>query len=304
MKDLKSIKVTIGLCVKNDEMSIKKCLKSILDQIFPHNMMEVVVVDGRSSDETLPIISCLLSETDLKFSIFQENVGLAFARQLVVDHAEGQYVLFVDGDMMLPRDYVLKMVRFMDENPDIAIAGGRFKMFMSRESGLVYKLSYLEKIVEYHYYNYSKEALIGTGGSIFRVKAVKEAGGFDVNIKGAGEDLELAYRIKKRGWKLCNTPYEFYDVPESDTGWKGNWKSLWRHNYWYGFNYYYVYSKHPKMFDIRSKIPFFSLVSGFQCFFKAFKLTRMKTSLLLPIFYFFRQVAWLYAFISARFKFS
>lgn len=295
-----TLKLTIGLCVKDDELSIRKCLKSILSQDFPHDQMELIIVDGNSKDKTLLIIKNELSKTNLTFSIFQENVGLAFARQLVADRAKGEYILFVDGDMMLPRDYLSNMVKFMDENPDVAIAGGKFKMFMLKKSGLVYKLSYLEKVVEYYFSNQFRESLIGTGGSILRIKAIAEVGGFDVNIKGAGEDLELAYRIKNCGWRLCNTPYEFYDVPESDTGWKKDWKSLWRHNYWYGYNYYYVYRKHPKMFNILSKIPVFSLINGFQCFLKAFKLTRMKTSLFLPIFYFFRQVAWLYAFIGAK----
>lgn len=264
--------------------------------------MEIIIVDGYSSDKTLMIIKSLLSKSNLTFSVFQENVGLAFARQLVVDNAKGEYILFVDGDMMLPSDYVSKMVRFMDENPDVAIAGGKFKMFMLRKSSLVYKLSCLEKTVEY-YLGSSKETLIGTGGSIFRVKAIVDVGGFDTNIKGAGEDLELAYRIKNSGWRLCSTYNEFYDVPESDTGWKKNWKSLWRHNYWYGFNYHFIYHKHPKMFKVWSKIPIMSLIEGFQSFFKAFKLTRMKISILLPIFYFFRQVAWFYAFVSAHFEF-
>ncbi|MEM2971683.1 MAG: glycosyltransferase [Candidatus Bathyarchaeia archaeon] len=296
------IRITIGLCVKNDELSIKKCLEGILSQDFPHNQMELIVVDGNSTDKTLPIIMNTLTKANFTFLVLQENVGLSFARQLVVDHAKGEYILFVDGDMMLPRDYLLKMVKFMDENPGVAIAGGKFKMIMLKENGLVYKLSYLEKMVEHYFGDYSKEVLIGTGGSIFRVKAIADVGGFDVNIKGAGEDLELAYRIKNRGWKLYNVSYEFYDVPESDTGWKKNWKSLWKHYYWYGFNYCYVYRKHPKMFNISTIIPIFSLINGFLCFLKAFKLTRMKTSILLPLYFLFRQIAWAYAFTMAHFS--
>jgi GT2 family glycosyltransferase len=144
--------------------------------------------------------------------------------------------------------------------------------------------------------------LIGTGGSIFRIEAIKDVEGFDINIKGAGEDLELAYRIKNKGWKLCNTTYEFFDVPESGTGWKVDWKSLWTYCYWYGYNYYYVYKKHPKIFKLYSKIiPIFSFVEGLRYFLKAFKLTKMKESFLLPLFFIFRQLAWTHSFIKAYF---
>ena len=298
-KENGNIKVTIGLCVKNDESSIKKCLESILKQNFPKDQLELIIVDGNSTDRTMSIIKRVLSETDLKFLILRENIGLAFARQLVVDHAKGKYIIFIDGDMMFPSDYIAKIVQFMDANPNVGIAGGRFKMFMRKKAGIVYKLNYLEKTVGYYFGSNSSNCLIGTGGSIFRTKAIKEAGGFDIKIKGAGEDLELAYRIKMNGWKLYNTSNEFWDIPESDTGWKRTWKSLWKHNYWYGYNYYYVYTKHPKMFKLLSKIPIFSLIEGVLCFFKAFKVTRMKEAILLPIFFFFRQAAWIYAFAKA-----
>jgi glycosyltransferase involved in cell wall biosynthesis len=145
------IRVTIGLCVKNDESSIRKCLESILNQDFPHYALKLIIVDGNSVDKTLSIIKEVLLKADLKFFIFQENVGLAYARQLAVEYAEGEYLLFVDGDMMLSSDYVTKMVRFMDNNPDVGIAGGRFKMCKLEKSSLVYKLNYLEKLVDYHF---------------------------------------------------------------------------------------------------------------------------------------------------------
>ena len=192
----------------------------------------------------------------------------------------------------------------MDRNPNVGIAGGKFKMFMLKRASLVYKLCYLEHTLVNYFYEEGNRELIGTGtgGSIFRTEVMKKVGGFDKKIKGAGEDVELAYRIKMNGWNLWNTKHEFYDVPESDTGWKKSWRSVWNHYFWYGYNYHYVYHKHPIMFKLyfKYKTPFLSLLMGVHYFFLSLKLTQDRVSMLLPLFFFFRQVAWIYAFTKAH----
>ena len=64
--------VTIGLCVKNNEKTVREAVDSIVDQDFCHDLLEVIVVDGCSLDLTLAIIRDALknlapvSHTDMK----------------------------------------------------------------------------------------------------------------------------------------------------------------------------------------------------------------------------------------------
>lgn len=118
--------VTIGLCVKNNEATIKEAVDSIVNQDFPHELMEVIVVDGCSQDQTLAIINEIFSRTDIRFRIFSENKGLGFARQIVVDNALGKYIVWVDGDVILTKNYIEKQVDFMERNPKVAVAAGSF----------------------------------------------------------------------------------------------------------------------------------------------------------------------------------
>ena len=48
-------KVTVGMCVKNCAATIKEAIESVLNQDFPHELMELIIVDGNSEDETLSI---------------------------------------------------------------------------------------------------------------------------------------------------------------------------------------------------------------------------------------------------------
>ncbi|UCG55345.1 MAG: glycosyltransferase [Dehalococcoidia bacterium] len=100
-----SAKVTIGMCVKNAEETIQDAIDSIIAQDFPHNLLMLIVVDGYSCDKTLSIIKARLSEVDFKYKIFFEKQGLCQARQFVVDNAEGKYVIWIDGDMTIPKDF-------------------------------------------------------------------------------------------------------------------------------------------------------------------------------------------------------
>ena len=105
--------VTVGLCVKNAEATINEALDSVLDQVFPHESMELIAVDGFSQDKTLPIVRDKLKNATLKNRILRENRGLGHARQMVVDNAAGDYIVWVDGDMILTEDYISRQVEFM-----------------------------------------------------------------------------------------------------------------------------------------------------------------------------------------------
>jgi len=43
---------TIGVCVRNCEATIKEVINSIINQDFPHELMEVIIVDDGSEDRT------------------------------------------------------------------------------------------------------------------------------------------------------------------------------------------------------------------------------------------------------------
>jgi glycosyltransferase involved in cell wall biosynthesis len=64
------IKVTVGMAVKNNESTIQKTIRSVLNQDFPHELMEIIVVDGNSRDQTLKIIRSNVAKSDIRTKIF------------------------------------------------------------------------------------------------------------------------------------------------------------------------------------------------------------------------------------------
>jgi glycosyltransferase involved in cell wall biosynthesis len=279
--------VTIGLVVKNAEATIKEVMDSIVSQNFPHELMEIIVVDGHSQDRTLSIIKDSLSNADIRTRFFSENVGLGFARQLVVDNASGDYIIWVDGDIILSKDYVRKQVNFMEQHPSAGIAVGSFGIL--KDDNWVAALENIGYVLDsLRHCGKETSKLLGTEGSIFRVKAVRAAG-FDCDIRGAQEDIDVSYRIKSAGWKLYITDAKLYERQ------RRTWKALWKQHFWYGYGLHFIQHKNKGRNLFSDKTVDRIIISGL-----AYKLTHRKIIFLLPLNFIFKKSALIFGYLMAH----
>lgn len=282
---ISQIIATIGVCVKNSRLTIGLTIKSILNQNFPHGNMEVIVVDGYSSDGSFELIKRQLSTSDIKSTFFSENTGLGFARQVVVDNAKGKYVIWVDGDMVLPPNHVKKQVAFIDANPSVGIGRSRYGIWPA--SGTIAFLENIPFVIES--LKFRKEVPIGicgTEGAIHRVAAMRQVGGFNVNIQGAAEDTDLARRILHAGWKACATEAVFYELC------KESWRDLWNQYLWWGKGWHlYFHKENGDRLELLKLSPLGGIISGSIRIPLAYVLTHRKILFLLPFHYFFKRIA-------------
>lgn len=91
-----SCKVSIIVPVYNTEQYLCQCIDSLLNQTLQE--IEILVVDDGSTDNSWELLKEISSRTD-KIKLFRkENGGQGSARNLALDQATGEYVLFVDSD--------------------------------------------------------------------------------------------------------------------------------------------------------------------------------------------------------------
>jgi glycosyltransferase involved in cell wall biosynthesis len=286
-------KVTIGICVRNCESTVREAIESIIDQDYPRELLEVIVVDGYSNDKTVQILKEVLSHSNIKNYFFFENKGLGFAREIVVENANGEFIIWVDGDMILPKDFVRKQVEFMEQNPKVGIGKGRYGLL--NEGSIVAFLENIAYVASDLKNNSSEPKLPGTGGAIFRVDAIRKAGGFDERLKGVGEDQDLAYRIKTAGWHIKRTPAVFYERRVK------SWKGLWRKYFWYGYGNYQLYQKNKNIFSLFHMNPITSFLAGLLYIKYAYEWTYSKHVFLLPFHNMLKQIFWFLGFLEAQF---
>jgi len=285
--------ITLGICTKNSAKTISKTLKSILELDYPKEKIELVIVDGMSQDNTIEIVKKMLEKNDIKWKLLSDHgKGLAYARQLIVENAHGKYIIWVDSDHILPSNFVKNHVKFMESKPMIGAAEGitkhRGKNLVSILEGYTWYLYSLKRV------NKNLES-VGSAGTIYRIEAIKEVGGYDINIKGAGEDGDLSRRIRKKGWKLSMNKNAIYYHQTRTT-----WKSLWKEYYWWGYGAHYVYHKHPESINPLRFIPIVAFFSGIKHGIQTFKLTKDVRCIFMPIHYCWKRIAWSVGFLKAH----
>jgi glycosyltransferase involved in cell wall biosynthesis len=290
--------VTVGLVVRNCEDFIKEAIDSILAQDFPHELMDLIIVDGNSEDKTLSILKQSLEKAPLKYRIFCENEGLGRARQIVVDNASGDYIVWVDGDMVISQDFVRRQVEFMDHNPEAGIAKGTYSL--TAGANLLATLEIYSraasKMVNFNAKETSRFKSLGTSGCIYRVKAVRQAGGFDENIKGYGEDLDAEIRVRDAGWlrfvnNVTYRDYERHGLTMSD---------LWRKYLRRGYDMHHFSHKNRGVVSLHKMLPLATFVGGLFHSITVYKLTHRKVAFLLPIQCALKSAAWCLGFVNSH----
>lgn len=281
--------------MKDCESSIKEVIDSVIYQDFPHELMEVIFVDDGSKDRTLSIVTNSLSRMDMPVKVFHhEWKGLGPTRNVVVNNASGDYIVWVDGDMILPRDHVRKQVEFMQQHPTVGVAKARYGTCPGESLvGALDNIAF--QAVDFKYGGKPTSRVLGTGGSIYRVKAIRQVGGFDDHLSGVGEDADAEYRMRKTGWLLyLRTPALFYERRRK------TWKALWDEGVWHGYSGHYILRKNSGIIALYKMIPPAGFLAGVWYSLIAYKLTRKKRVFLLPLEYTFKRIAWCFGFVRGQ----
>ncbi|MDR0372306.1 MAG: glycosyltransferase [Nitrososphaerota archaeon] len=294
--DSQTFVVTVGLCVKNGAPIIKKAVGSLCRQTFPAQNIELIVVDGNSKDGTLQIIKNSLKACFGKVQFFQESSGLGIARQMVIQKASGKYIIWLDADMILAPNYLENQVSFMEQNPEVGIAGGTYTLHVGH--GLAADLENVAYAVDSIFGRPGSASkfgyLPGAEGAIYRVEAVRQVGGFDTRINGAAEDTDLAYRVRTKGWQLAMTQEKFTEST------RASWQSLWSQYVWYGRGGHYIFHKDSRSVNLLQMSPMAGFVAGILRSPGAYLLTHNTTFFLLPMHYTYKRIAWFCGFCDAH----
>ena len=104
-------KISIIVPVYNLENYLERCVRSLLQQSYSN--LEVILVDDGSLDNSPKICDTLCKEDQRIICIHKKNGGLSSSRNVGLDMASGDYILFVDGDDYVHPDMVRTMYEGM-----------------------------------------------------------------------------------------------------------------------------------------------------------------------------------------------
>lgn len=105
-------KITVVIPAHNEERHISKCIESVLSSDYPKNKIEIIVVDDGSDDKTREISR----RYKIKL-ISQPHKGKVEALNKAVEEAKNKFILTIDADSYIEKDFIKKMVApFSDKN--------------------------------------------------------------------------------------------------------------------------------------------------------------------------------------------
>ena len=90
------VKISVIIPVYNTQEYLRECIDSVLNQNFQD--IEIICINDGSTDNSQDILD-EYHKKDIRFKVFtQKNQGLAKSRNVGLNHAKGEYVIFLDSD--------------------------------------------------------------------------------------------------------------------------------------------------------------------------------------------------------------
>jgi GT2 family glycosyltransferase len=204
--------ISVVVPTRNRVEILEKALRALNAQDFPAEQFEVVVVDDGSSDGTSARILAQLSEYQMKATLLrQAERGPAAARNLAVRHARGELILFFNDDVIATSGLLEEhfAAHEREQNLSVGVLG---RVHWSPEVSVTPFMHWLEHGGPQFKYNEIKPGETSwrnfwTCNLSLRRRFLFENGMFDEDFPfAAWEDIELGYRLSRRGLKLIYNP--------------------------------------------------------------------------------------------------
>lgn len=234
--------VTVLIPARNEEADIERCLRAVLAQDHLHDRMEVVLVDGGSTDATPEVARRVLSDSDVSWKIVENPTGTTPSNLNVgLTVASGEILCRVDARSLVPPDYVRCCAEILNSRPDVAVTGGAQVALARDDSARAVGIARaLNNRFAMGGARYRSGAGSGPSDTVylgaFRTEELREAGGWDEYFV-TNQDYELNRRMGRAGLVWFDSRLRVGYVPRRTLGalWTqyhrfGRWKvRYWRH---------------------------------------------------------------------------
>lgn len=174
----------------NGARTLELCLRSVLAQ--DHRPLEVIVVDDRSTDDSVAVAERL----GVRVVRAPTNGGCGAARNLGAGHAGGDVLFFLDSDVALAPDAVSSALRLLDGDPAIGAVCGVEDPAPLIDDGPVKRF----RAIQYHYWSVSSEGVVSflfPNICAIRAELFAELGPFDPTLRHT-EEVDYGYRLSRR----------------------------------------------------------------------------------------------------------
>jgi GT2 family glycosyltransferase len=216
--------VSVIIVSWNVKPLLQKCLKSIFD--FTTDIdFEVIVIDNASEDASIQMVAQEFPLVDLIAS--NQNLGFAKANNLGLEHASGNYILFMNPDMELVENSFKTMIDLMANDNQIGLATCQLNYpDNTRQNNIknnprlcdqilillklhhIFKPKCLQKYLarDFDYFKQQEVKQIMGAFVMTENDLIRKIGGWDADYFIWWEDLDLCKKVQNENKKIIYTP--------------------------------------------------------------------------------------------------
>lgn len=253
--------ISIVLPTRNEERYIRACLDSLIAFEYPKKLLEIIIVDGMSTDATRAILEEYVSHYPHMRVLDNPKKILAAGWNEGIKQSKGSIIFTLNGHGIFAPDYISACINAFDDYPDASNVGGIVKAIPASNTRLGTAIT----IVLSHPFGVGNSYLrIGTdkprwadtaafGG--YRREVFDTIGLFNETLTRS-QDMEFHVRMKKAGMKILITPKMHCDYYT-----RSGFSEYIRFNFWNGFWTTFPLSLSPMAFSLRHFIPLIFVLS-------------------------------------------
>lgn len=244
--------VSLVLPIKNEGAHLHRSLDAVDRQTYPSDRLEIIAVDGGSTDDTLDILRNRQQHDPRIRLLGGPGVNTPAAMNIGLEAARGSIVAKIDGHGWMNDSFVSDAVAILERDARVGCVGGLIVPVASND---------LERSVAY-----ARFSVLGVGGGVYtaseqlqaaetvqcgvyRRRALVGVGGFDEQL-AYGEDEEANFRLRRAGWTIVLQPTMRFHYRV-----RPNASALFEQYFRYGRARVAVVRKHPSFFSPKHAVP-------------------------------------------------
>ncbi len=193
---------SIIVAARNEEENIEGLIKSLIEQDYPKNKFEIIIIDDHSEDRTAEIIKSFSQVKYVHASESDNPTSNSFKKQAIdlgLKHAKGDVIITTDADCVMCERWLRAMLQSYEQGDKKMLAGpvaftkskNWFQIFQGLDfmsmQGIT--VAVLES---------NKGAMCNGANLLYEQRAFKEVNGFEgIDKKASGDDMMLMHKIEQ-----------------------------------------------------------------------------------------------------------
>lgn len=260
------MKVSIGIIAYNEELFIEKLFQGLIKQIYPHDKIEIVLVDGKSSDGTWECMKKFQESNDSFANIVVLENPKRFQAagwNVVLQHYTGDVLIRLDAHAEIPEDFVSKNVACIESGESVC-GGHRINIAQSDKKGqkllLMAENSMFGSGIAAYRRKSGRQYVKTVAHACYRREVLEKVGFFDERLMRS-EDNDFHARIRQARYRICMDG-EIVSYYQTRATLKGILKQKWGNGKWIGLT---SLLKSPKIFSSYHFVPLAFVIAAMLC---------------------------------------